>query len=854
MRGAVSFTGMLGRIRDWALRSHAPAKGDASRATSLEHLPISASVFVIAVVAVGCVVLILEGPRRITHPSHFAALLAASVLASSLRLRLPLGTSASNLSISYSVDFAALLLIGREMTMLVAGASAGAQSIFGTSRRNPAFRILFNAAALILTVQAAGVTFTYFGGRPGDLDLSSVAKPLVASALAYYLVNTCIVATAVGLAARQPVWQVWQTNFLWTAPSYFVGAGAAVAGVALWQTSQWWLLPLAGAPVYLTFRSYRMYVDRIASEKRHKEEVLRLHGDTVAALEAARRSEQRYALAAAGSNDGLWDWDIPANSLYSSDRWKLIVGLEANADVSTHEQWLDYTHEEDRAGLVEALRAHLDGERAHFQHEYRVRQVRGEIRWVLCRGIAVRDDAGRPVRMAGSLTDITEQRRIRDSLSQAARHDPLTNLPNRTLFGELLQRAIAQGARSSSHQYAVLFIDLDGFKLVNDSLGHIIGDRFLVAIAQRLQSQLRPGDSLARLGGDEFAVLAENFSTPEDVCAIAERLLNALAEPFRIADHELFGSASVGVVVGGAQYRTVDAVLRDADIAMYRAKASGRGGYEMFDPDMHATALKRLTLETELRRAVERKEFSVFYQPIVELATSKIIGLEALLRWKRADGHIDSPAEFMEIAEETGLIVPLTSHVLVEACYQVSAWQQMFGQCLHLSINVPSKLFTRTSFVDEVDTVLASSGLLPQSLQLEITESVLLTHAEVVDRNFERLHKLGVAVHLDDFGTGYSSLSYLQRYPVDALKLDRSFVARMGTHENDVVGGAIVKLARELGMGIIAEGVETVAHAEQLSALDCPHAQGFLFSEPLTASAVVPMLAKQYAPTLANAS
>ena len=854
MNGAVSSTGVLGWIRDWISRSHEPAKGDASRAMSLEHLPISASVFVIAVVAVGCVVVILQGPRQITHPTQFLALLAASVLASSLRLRLPLGTSASNLSISYSVDFAALLLIGREMTMLVAGASACAQSIFGTNRKNPAFRILFNAAALVLTVQASGVTFTYFGGHPGDLDLSSIAKPLVASALAYYLVNTCIVATAVGLAARQPVFQVWQTNFLWTAPSYFVGAGAAVAGVALWETSQWWLLPLAAAPVYLTFRSYRMYVERIASEKRHKEEVLRLHGDTVAALEAARRSEQRYALAAAGSNDGLWDWDIPANSLYCSDRWKLIVGHDANAEVSTHEQWLDYTHEEDRSGLVEALRAHLDGERAHFEHEYRVRQVRGEIRWVLCRGIAVRDDAGKPVRMAGSLTDITEQRRVRDSLSQAARHDPLTDLPNRTLFGELLQRAIAQGARSSSHQYAVLFIDLDGFKLVNDSLGHIIGDRFLIAIAQRLQSQLRPGDSLARLGGDEFAVLAENFSTPEDVPAIAERLLNALAEPFRIADHELFGSASVGVVVGGAQYRSVDAVLRDADIAMYRAKSSGRGGYEMFDPDMHATALKRLTLETELRRAVERKEFSIFYQPIVELATSRIIGLEALLRWKRADGHIDSPAEFIAIAEETGLIIPLTSHVLVESCYQVAAWQEMFGRPLQLSVNVPSKLFSRVSFVDEVETVLASSGLLPHSLQLEITESVLINHSDVVEQNFERLHRLGVAVHLDDFGTGYSSLSYLQRYPVDALKLDRSFVARMGTHENDVVGGAIVKLARELGMGIIAEGVETVAHAAQLSALDCPHAQGYLFSEPLTASAVVPMLAKQYAPALATAS
>ena len=851
---AVSSTSILGWVRDWVSRSHEPAKGDASRAMSLEHLPVSASVFVIAVVAVGVTVLILQGPRQITHPTEFIALLAASVLASSLRLRLPLGTSASNLSISYSVDFAALLLIGREMTMLVAGASACAQSIFGTNRRNPAFRILFNTAALVLTVQASGMTFTYFGGQPGELDFQSIAKPLVASALAYYLVNTLIVATAVGLAARQRVWSVWQTNFLWTAPSYFVGAGAAAAGAVLWTTSQWWLMPLAAAPVYLTFRSYRMYVDRIASEKRHKEEVLRLHGHTVAALEAARRSEQRYALAAAGSNDGLWDWDIPANTLYCSDRWKFMIGLSADATVSTHEQWLEYAHDEDRPALIEALRAHLDGERAHFEQEYRVRHVRGEIRWVLCRGIAVRDDAGRPVRMAGSLTDITEQRLIRDSLAQAARHDPLTDLPNRTLFSELLQRAIAQGARSSSHQYAVLFIDLDGFKLVNDSLGHMIGDRFLVAIAQRLQSQLRPGDSLARLGGDEFAVLAENFSSAEDVCAIAERLQAALAEPFRIADHELFGSASIGIVVGGAQYRAVDAVLRDADIAMYRAKASGRGGYEMFDPDMHAAALARLTQETELRRAVERKEFSVFYQPIVELATSRIIGLEALLRWRRQDGHIDSPAQFIAIAEETGLIIPLTSHVLVEACRQVAAWQQMFGRPLQLSVNVPSKLFMRSSFVDEVETVLTRSGLLPHSLQIEITEGLLVNHSDVVEQNFDRLHRIGVAVHLDDFGTGYSSLSYLQRYPVDALKLDRSFVARMGTHENDVVGGAIVKLARELGMGIIAEGVETVAHAEQLTALDCPHAQGYLFSEPLTASAVVPLLAKEFAPAFANAS
>jgi len=406
--------------------------------------------------------------------------------------------------------------------------------------------------------------------------------------------------------------------------------------------------------------------------------------------------------------------------------------------------------------------------------------------------------------MAGSLTDITDQRRIRDSLAQAARHDPLTDLPNRTLFGELLQRAMGHGARNSTHQYACLFIDLDGFKLVNDSLGHVIGDRFLMAIAQRLQGQLRPGDSLARLGGDEFAILAENFQTPEDVCAIAERLQRALREPFRIGDHELFGSASIGIVVGGHQYRSVDALLRDADIAMYRAKAAGRGGYELFDPAMHASALKRLTLETELRRAIERKEFAVFYQPIVELPSSRISGLEALVRWVRADGHVAQPSEFITVAEETGIIIPLTSQVLRESCHQMAAWQQMFGQPLHLSVNVSSKLFTRADFVDEVEAAIASSGLLPGSLQLEITESVLINHSDVVDQNFARLREIDVAVHLDDFGTGYSSLSYLQRYPVDALKLDRSFVARMGTPDNDVVGGAIVKLAGELGMALLA--------------------------------------------------
>jgi diguanylate cyclase (GGDEF)-like protein/PAS domain S-box-containing protein len=814
----------------------------------LSSQPLAARIFVSTVIAAAGIVLLLRGPRSSPNPVLFVILLAASALASSFRLRLPLGANSTNLSISYSVDFAALLLIGTELTMLVAGISAWIQSTFGHDRRNPVFRTIFNAAALVLTVKAAGATFVYLGGIPGDADLRirNVATPLVATALVYYLVNTSIIATAIGLSTRKSIWSVWQSNFLWTAPSYYVGAGAAVIGVILWQTEQLAMLPLAAAPVYLTFRSYSMYVERLAAEERHKEEVLRLHGSTLAALEAARRSEERYALAAAGSNDGLWDWDIATDALYCSDRWKLMIGLAPEASVATVNEWLALVDEDDRAGLRQALEAHLASPDAHFEREYRLRHADGSIRWVHCRGIVVRDASGRAVRMAGSQTDVTEQRRTRDTLAQAAHHDPLTDLPNRTLFRELLQRAMDRFSGGADPGYAVLFIDLDGFKQINDTHGHVVGDRFLTAIAQRLQKQLRPGDVLARLGGDEFAVLALHVAGVEDVGVIAERLQRALDQPFHINRQALHGAASIGIVVGTPQHRSVDAVLRDADIAMYRAKAAGRGGYEIFDPGMHASALKRLTVEAELRRAIERSEFTVHYQPIVQLPSSRISGFEALVRWARPDGHVAAPAEFLTVAEETGLIVPLTYQVLREACHQVAAWQQMFGRSLDLSVNISATPFRRPE--------LSESGLLPGTLRLEIPETVLIEHSDVVDEHFKRLRGIHVAVHLDNFGSGYASLSYLQRYPVDALKLDKSFVARMGTSSRDSVGGAIVKLARELGMGLIAEGVETTAHVNQLRALDCPHAQGYLFSEPLAPGDVVPLLARDASATLPAAS
>jgi diguanylate cyclase (GGDEF)-like protein/PAS domain S-box-containing protein len=786
------------------------------RARGGEHIPRAGLYYVVAVIVAGAGTLAWNMPRGIPDPPLFAALLLLSSLASNHRLRLPLGSSSSTLSVSYATDFAALFLIGTDLTMIVSAASAFTQSTFGSASngraRNPPLRVAFSVAALVLTAQSAGVAMDRFGGASGT-TLSSMAPPMVAGALTYYLVNTLLVAAAISFSARQSTWRVWETNFLWTAPSYFVGAGAAVSAVAIWHAGRGWMLPLVAAPVYLTFRSYGNYVDRIT------------------ALEAAKRSEQRYALAAAGSTDGLWDWDVPADRLYCSERWKLMLGLAPERPVATVDAWLELAVDDDRSALRAALDAHLRGETAHFEHEYRARHADGQVRWVLCRGIAVRGEDGRPTRMAGSQTDVTEWRQVQDTLATAARHDHLTTLPNRRLFGELLQHAIAQSARAASPKYAVLFIDLDGFKLVNDSLGHLVGDQFLVAIAARLEANLRPGDALARLGGDEFAVLIENFSSQDEVCLVAERLQRSLVEPIALSGRELYASASIGIVMGGRQYQTVDDVLRDADIAMYRAKSAGRGGYQLFDPLMHATAVKRLTLETDLRQAIERHEFSVFYQPIVSLPSSEITGLEALARWTRPGGESVSPAEFIPAAEETGLILPLTCFVLREACHQAAAWQRRFGRPIGISVNISSRLFGRNDFVSQIESTLAESGLAPGTLRLEITESTFLNSADAVHENFERLRAAGVSMYLDDFGTGYSSLSYLQRYRVDALKLDRSFVAGMGSPDADCsIADAIVKLAGSLGMDLIAEGVENLAHAEHLIELGCPHAQGYFFS------------------------
>ena len=555
------------------------------------------------------------------------------------------------------------------------------------------------------------------------------------------------------------------------------------------------------------------------------------------ATAALRESEERYALAARGANDGLWDWNLASNEVYYSPRWTSMLGCDHGEVGATPDDWLNRIHPDDVERVRAAIAAHVAGEAPHLETEYRVRHHDGHYVWVLCRGVAVHDPEGRPYRMAGSQTDITDRKNTEEQLVHDAFHDALTKLPNRALFTDLLARSLGRARRRSDYRLAVLFIDLDRFKVVNDSLGHSIGDELLIAITRRIERCVRPGDTVARLGGDEFTILVDDIGDSGDATRVADRIQRELAQPFDLSGHEVFTSASIGIALSASGYREADDLLRDADIAMYRAKAMGKARYEVFDTAMHAHAKALLELETDLRRAVDRDEFRLQYQPLVTLETGRITGFEAVVRWQHPVHGLIGPAAFIPIAEETGLIIPIGRWVLREACRQMRTWQDRYPALtdLAISVNLSGKQFAQPGLVEEIDRALKETGLQPQRLRLEITESVVMENAASAMGMIDQLRALKVKIDVDDFGTGYSSLSYLQRFSLDHLKIDRSFVSAIGTDggENAEIVRTIVTLAHHLGMDAVAEGVETADQLALLRELGCQLVQGYLFAKPL---------------------
>lgn len=592
-----------------------------------------------------------------------------------------------------------------------------------------------------------------------------------------------------------------------------------------------------GANDYLTKPiDFPVALARISTQLSHKN-----------AQEALRESEERYALAARGANDGLWDWNLLTDAVYFSPRWKAMLGFQENEIEDRLEEWLDRIHDADRDRVKQEIDAHQKGLTPHFESEHRLLHKDGGFRWMLSRGLAVHDATGKTLRMAGSQTDITERKVS----------DPLTGLPNRLLFIDRLGRLIRHSKRHKDHLFAVLFLDLDGFKMINDSLGHLIGDQLLVGVAARLEKCLRSSDTVARLGetftvarlgGDEFTILLDDIKEPADANRAAERLMKALAPPFVLAGKEIFTSISIGIAMSNTAYEEPEDLLRDADTAMYRAKSLGKARFEVFDADMRASVMARLQLETDMRRALERHEFRNVYQPIVALESGRIVGFEALMRWQHPTRGMIGPEEFIFVAEETGLIRDLGWWSLREACRQMSTWRTRSKAYLDLtmSVNVSAKQLLQPHLVDEMSKLLRETALPPEALKLEITESAVMADPAAAAEMLQQIKSLGVRLAIDDFGTGYSSLSYLHRFPLDTLKIDRSFISGAAEgSEGMEIARTIMPMAKNLRLDVVAEGVETIEQVGFLRRLQCKYAQGYYFSKPLAPEEVPPLLAEE---------
>lgn len=549
---------------------------------------------------------------------------------------------------------------------------------------------------------------------------------------------------------------------------------------------------------------------------------------------ALRESEERYALAATGANEGLWDWDLIKDEVYYSPRWKSMLGFAENELKSDPGEWFQRVHPDDIEHLKSEIELRVYGVESEFESEYRILHKDGRYCWMLNRGLVVRDSEGVGYRMAGSQTDITARKQAEAQLIHDALHDSLTGLPNRTLFMERLTNAIDLTRRREQYGFALLFMDLDRFKNINDSLGHVLGDEMLISVGRRLQRALRPGDAVARFGGDEFAVFLDDVSSVVGAVRVASRIQKDLSQPFQIGAHEVFTSASIGITLSERRYNEPGDMLRDADIAMYRAKAQGCGRHELFDTAMRTRAVRLLEMETDLRKALERREFELHYQPIVDLLDHQIDGFEALIRWRHPQLGLLYPAEFLSVAEETGLIVPIGDWVLNEACSQILRWQQDgLSDSWAVSVNVSGKQLSQPDLASHVNEILQENGVVGSRLKLELTETSLIENTESAKNILSRLKDLSIGIHLDDFGTGYSSLSYLHRFPIDTLKIDRSFINSIGATQDTEIVRTILSLAHTLNMGVIAEGIETSEHVAALKDLGCRQGQGYYFMKPM---------------------
>jgi diguanylate cyclase (GGDEF)-like protein len=716
----------------------------------------------------------------------------------------------------------ALLILEPGYALLVAAAAGAIANAI--NRRTPA-EILFNAAQMTLITATGALVLHWFDWQPSSHTVpwpeSVIAT--IAAGTAMFLVNTAIVAVIIALQARTRIIGIWY-DMTFREDRAEVIAYAAQLGIGLLgavvATSEPWALALLAIPAVAVYISLEQHVDM-----RRRAELN---------LEAAQR------LVGLGS----WDWDLRSGDQRWSNELFNIVGLSPHTATASSESYLGVVHPDDRTAVSAAIgAAAVSG--LPYSIDHRIVPGDGsEERVIHARGEVYPSKNGKPGRLVGTVHDITQRKRLEQRLQHQAFHDPLTDLPNRIMFQQQLDQAIQRAGKRIA--IGVLFLDLDRFKLINDTFGHEAGDQLLITVAQRLRACTRPGDIVARIGGDEFTILLLHVSSELEVISVAERIIQQITVPIVLpGNREIVISTSIGIVRPEAEQRTGADFLRDADNALYRAKERGRNQYVLFDATMGAETKERVALEADLRRAIERDQLLVMYQPKIDLASGRPVAVEAFVRWNHPERGWVPPDAFIPIAEEIGLISHIGRWVLKEACREAAGWPSIGGEELMVSVNLSGKQFHDPEIATELETLLNDSGLPPRRLHLEITETVAMQNADATIQALWRLQKLGVRVVIDDFGTGYSSLSSLQRFPVDTLQLDRSFVANLGRiREAKTVTQAVIGLAHGLGLKVVAEGVERREQLDQLLELGCEQAQGNLFSAPLTSCDLSTYLAK----------
>lgn len=561
--------------------------------------------------------------------------------------------------------------------------------------------------------------------------------------------------------------------------------------------------------------------------------------------QSLRETEQRYALAMKGANEGLWDWDPVSKELYLSARLLSTIGMGKDTIKTTSSEWLQWVHADDRERYQKVLCRHLKGETEFFRCEYRVKNNNGGYFWVLAHGLALRNENNVAYRMVGSIGDITERKNYESKLLHQATYDHLTGLPNRVLAMDRLSQALTR-ANKNQTSVGILFVDLDNFKKINDTLGHEVGDQHLQEISRRLGYCVYGDDTIARLGGDEFLVILPDRKANDEISDICERILRTAVQPVLINGYELSTSASIGITVAPKDGQDPVALLRNADAAMYKAKAVGKDAFRFYTREMEHETVFKFTMESYLRRALSQNQLSLSYQSIIDASSGKIMGAEALLRWSCPEYGQVSPDQFIPLAEESGLIVPIGDWVLEQACKQAAQWTELLGEPFKIAVNVAFPQFRDGHLEYTVKRVLRETGLKPDALELELTERLLMEDERGCGEALKHLSDMGVQLSIDDFGTGYSALNYLQKFPVDTLKIDRSFTAELSvTPESPALISGIIQMAHALGLKVVGEGVELAEQRDFLQQKSCDYFQGYLFSKPLPAEHFTELLQAQ---------